>query len=263
MEVSGLWRYPVKSLRGITTTTMNVTNWGPDGDRRWMLVDPKGRFVSQRELPQMCRFAASNNKENLFVEDLRDGNCLRVECPSEGEEIAVEVWSDRVFALDAGSEAGAWFSARLGRPLRLCYLPDYVHRQVDLAYARPDDRVSFADGFPFLICNQASVDALSSRYGGELSVARFRPNIVISGAAAFAEQAWRRLSIGGVEFEVVKPCSRCAIPTIDPGSGRRDSQVFQLLREHCSEGGEIIFGQNAIHRCQGEIALGDGVELVA
>lgn len=262
MKVSGLWYYPVKSLCGVATRTMSVTDWGPDGDRRWMLVDTSGVFLSQRQLPQMCRMAAVNTDTGLCIEDLRDGASLRVERPSGGDSTEVVVWSDRVLALNAGAPASAWLSARLGRSVSLCYLPDDSHRQVDLAYAQPNDRVSFADGFPFLICNQASVDVLSRLYGQTLSMARFRPNIVVSGAQAFSEENWRRLRVGELEFEVVKPCSRCVIPSIDPRSGVRESRVFQLLREHCSRGAEPVFGQNAIHRSQGEIALGDEVELL-
>lgn len=263
MQVSGLWRYPVKSLAGESLSTLDVSDWGPHGDRRWMVVDHRGQFLSQRQLPQMCRLHARQVDGGIILEDLSSGDSLRVVKPTGSHNMAVVVWQDRCSAADAGDEAARWLARRLGVEARLCYMTDHFHRQVDTAYAQRGDRVSFADGFPFLLCLQQSVDALSDGYGEPLAMERFRPNLVVEGAPPFAERQWQQLRIGDVTFDVVKPCTRCAIPTIDPQTGEREKAVFSLLREHCSEGKNIIFGQNVIQRGQGRIALGDDVEVLA
>ncbi|WP_372860555.1 MOSC domain-containing protein [Spongiibacter sp.] len=264
MVVSGLWRYPVKSLVGAACETLQVNDWGPAGDRRWMLVDDSGRFLSQRQLPMMCRLQARETPSGIAIVDLDSAASIEVATPgSAAPARSVVVWGDDCRGLDAGDAVAQWLAARLGRVLRLCYMPDEEHRQVDLNYAQPGDRVSFADGFPFLLCHQRSVDWLSEKLGRTLEMSRFRPNLVVDGGEAFAERQWRRLAVGNIEFDVVKPCSRCVIPSIAPHSGERETEVFALLREHCSDGAEVVFGQNLIQRGTGSIALGDVVRPLA
>ncbi len=259
ISISGLCSYPVKSLAAEPVDSLSFSAMGAWADRRWMLVDVQGKFITQRQYPSLCRIMASSSGE--------EGACLELRCLDSGQTltvsaeglkagavVSVQVWSDTVFALDAGDEAGAWFSERMAKPVRLVYFSKDYHRQVDPAYAQLGDGVSFADGFPVLLANMASLAVLQAEldqrgWNDTLSMWRFRPNIVIDGADAFAENHWRRVGINGIALELVKPCSRCAIPTIRPSDGRRQKEVFQVLRKHClADDGEVYFGQNALLR---------------
>jgi uncharacterized protein YcbX len=263
MFVTSLYTYAVKSLRGVSQREMTISHWGPDGDRRWMVIDESGQFVTQRQYPKMSRIGAQLNGEVLHLWDLNQPNiAVFVNQTRVTAEREVVVWADTCMALDAGNEVADWLSYQLGVPLRLCYMPDSTQRQVDLQYAEIGDRVSFADGFPFLLCNEASLNALSDDLGRALDIRRFRPNIVISGAPAFAEDYWRRIRIGGVEFDLVKPCARCAIPTINLDDASREPDVFRLLKAKRQRDGDVFFGQNMLHRGRGLVSLGDAVEVL-
>lgn len=263
LQVSSLWRYPLKSTAGVSLPVMSVNSWGPDLDRRWMVVDSQKRFITQRQLPMMCRLAASLTGSGLLIQSL-DDESLFVEVPEPGdtERYLVTVWSDTPEAIDAGDEVAAWLSDLLGRDLRLCFMPDTTHRQVDRQFAATARRVSFADGFPFLLCSESSLAALSDVRGRSLDMRRFRPNIVVSGAAAFAEDTWQRIRIANIEFDVVKPCARCVVPTINLDSAAREADVFKMLRAERGSNGEVYFGQNLVHYGEGELAVGQSVEML-
>ncbi len=125
-------------------------------------------------------------------------------------------------------------------------------------YGKEDDRVAFADGFPLLLIGQASLDDLSHRVGRPLEMLRFRPNLVIEGSAAFAEDQWKRIRIGEVEFRLVKPCSRCILTTIDPQSGQRsdDREPLTTLKTYRQQGGDVLFGQNLVNDGVGRLEVG-------
>ena len=227
-----------------------------------MVVDLQGQFLTQRQLPAMCRLHAEERATGVLLHHLDLNESLSVARPCVEKPVRVQVWDDSCDALDAGDIPAQRLSAWLGRPVRLCYQPDDSERQVDLAYARQGDQVSFADGFPFLLCNEASLRVLEDAYGELLVMQRFRPNIVIAEAEPFAELAWRRLRVGDIEFEVVKPCTRCVIPSLNPETGERQRGVSLLLRDHCKHEGKIVFGQNLIHRSPGAIRCGDPVTVL-
>lgn len=263
MKVTALWHYPVKSLAGNEESQFAVDRRGPAGDRRWMVVDPQGNFLTQRQIPAMCRLHATTKAETLRLRHLDRDESMQLATPRGGNLRQVRVWGDECKALDAGDAPAQRLSAWLGQPVRLCYLPDHSERQVDLNYARPGDQVSFADGFPFLLCSESSLQVLIQAYGAALAMQRFRPNIVVAGAEPFAELQWRQLRIGEIEFEVVKPCTRCVIPSLDPATGERQRAVSKLLSEHCKLDGQVVFGQNLIHRDVGLLRCGDSVTVLA
>lgn len=263
ITVSALADYPVKSLAGRSLDRLAIGELGPEGDRRWMVVDAGGRFVTQRECARMCLIAASPGAGELRLRAPGTAE-LTVPVPSQRDAaaVAVTVWGDTVEALDAGDAAAHWLSGFLGRPLRLCYMPAAAARRVAPAYASAADRVGFADGFPFLLVSESSLAHVCRTLGRDIAVRRFRPNIVIAGSEAFAEDRWRRIRIGGVEFDVAKPCSRCVIPAIDPDTGEKQREVLLGLRQYRREDGRIYFGQNLLHRGTGEIGRGDPVEII-
>lgn len=265
IQVSQLWRFPVKSLAGQCESDYVIDEWGPVGDRRWLLVDENHRFVTQRKFPKMCRLLALDQHDGLRVVDL-DGKTgefrLAKSMLDNAPRYPVAVWNDQPTVVDAGDEAAAFFSGYLESTVRLCYMPNDEFRQVDLSYASEGDRLGLADGFAFLLCNEASLEVCAKALGRGLGMVRFRPNIVISGAEAFAEDDWACIRIGDIEFDLVKPCSRCAIPSVDPETGTRERDVISMLQAQCRRDGVIYFGQNLRHRGRGRIAIGDEVEIV-
>lgn len=257
LQLSELYIHPVKSLGGIAVAHSAVDRFGLHDDRRWMVVDANDRYVTQRERPHMARIATRLDGERLSL--AAPGlPPLSVSPCADGEPREVTVWDDRVNARDCGEDAAAWLGEALGITCRLVYFPDQGQRQVDLAFAQPGDLTAFSDGFPLLLISQASLDDLNTRLAEAVPMRRFRPNLVVSGSTPYAEDGWRRLRIGDLSLRVVKPCSRCVIPTIDPATGQRHPEVEPLrtLGEYRRRNNKIYFGQNVIADGKGDLAVG-------
>ncbi len=263
IQLSGLFRYPVKSLRGLSLSAAEVDARGLRLDRHWMLVDPDGRFVTQRQQPRMALIDCAPEAGGLRL-DAPGMPPLQLDGPAAGAaRLEVQIWNDRCQALAWSAEADAWFSRFLERPVRLVAMPEGVVRRLDPDYARPQDQTGFADGFPFLLISEASLADLNRRIGRTLPMQRFRPNLVVRGCAPYAEDQWRRIRIGAVEFRLVKPCSRCIIPSIDPATGERDgSEPLATLSRYRQRGSKVYFGQNLIHDGPGRLAVGERVEVL-
>jgi len=180
----------------------------------------------------------------------------------DGAQKNVRVWDDEVAGSLVSPEADQWFSKQLNRPVSLVYMSDDTTRQVDLEFAQKGDKTGFSDGFPFLLISEASLAFLQEELPFELTMNRFRPNIVVKGCEAFAEDRWKRIAINGIDFEIVKSCSRCAIPTINPETAERQPEVMKVLVKHRKQGNKVFLGQNLIHRGQGFITVGDDVQLL-
>lgn len=262
LQLSGLYFYPVKSFAGIALDQAPLDVRGIHNDRRWMLVDANGRFLSQRQYPRMCLIRVSLRPSGLRLSapGMSDLD-LPLEHPG-GEELTVEVWRDRCQAISLGPHAAGWVGQFLDCDCRLVYLPDDFERQVDPQYAQPGDQVGFADGFPLLLISQGSLDRLNRRLQQPVSMIRFRPNLVVSGCEPHAEDHWRRIRIGDMEFEVAKPCSRCVIPSIDPETGERGEEPLQTLAGYRRRDSKIWFGQNLLHRGTGTLRVGMPVEVL-
>ncbi|HTS96920.1 MAG TPA: MOSC N-terminal beta barrel domain-containing protein [Streptosporangiaceae bacterium] len=252
LVVTDLYRYPVKSCRGQPLRDAAVEPWGLAGDRRWMIVDACGEVVTARERPRL-----------LLVTPLpQDGGIrltgpgrpdLTVPVPPGDELIAVTVWDSRLLAAPAGAAADAWVSAVAGEPVRLVYLDDPTRRRTNPAYSQPGDRVSFADGYPLLLTAESSLGALNERIAagplaaeGPLPMRRFRPSVVVAGAAPWAEDGWRRLRIGEVAFRAVKGCDRCVLTTIDPDTAATGKEPIATLATCRRWDGKVWFGVNLI-----------------
>ncbi len=262
MELSGITIYPVKSLAGLHLDETALDRFGPAGDRRWLVTDSAGRFLTQREHPGMALIETAVEGETLTLR--RGGDTIAIPVPSGGaRERLVRVWEDHARARDAGDEAADWLSGRLGSDCRLFYMPEDSVRLVDGLYARNGESVSFADGFPVLLVSRASLDDLNRRLPLPVPMNRFRPNLVISGCRPFAEDDWQRIRIGDMEFDVAKPCSRCAIPSIIQETGERDPHLNRTLAAYRRFNGKIYFGQNLLYQKGGRLSLGDKVEVLA
>ncbi|MES2059107.1 MAG: MOSC N-terminal beta barrel domain-containing protein [Pseudomonadota bacterium] len=264
-HITGLHRYPVKSLRGHALDRATIEPRGIVGDRRWMVVDDTGRFQTRRELPHMARFEVDRDGDALILSH-PDLGVHRVGRP-DGDAATIEarIWRDTVSVRLASADAAAFLSRALGKPVRLVYQDDMAPRPIDPRYASVDDQVSLADGFPFLITSEASLRALNAHLAVPVGMERFRPNIVIAGADEWAEDRWRRLRIGNVTLRIVKPCARCVITTQHPLTGEQGegNDPLTTLRAmgRMAKGG-VMFGQNAIPDRPGEITVGDQVEVL-
>lgn len=262
ITVSGIFFYPVKSLAGIELDRAGLDPCGIRYDRHWMLVDQEGEFLSQRQLPRMALIRTRLAADRLCL-NARGMPDLMVPLTGGVEaNLEVRVWQDRCLARTVGFEADRWLSRFLDRECRLVYLPGDSVRRLDPDYARPTDQTAFSDGFPLLLISEASLRDLNSRLAQPLAMKRFRPNLVVTGCAPYAEDGWRRIRVGGIEFRLVKPCARCAVTTIDPESGRKGEEPLRTLSQYRRTGNRILFGQNVIHDSCGEIRLGMKVEVL-
>lgn len=262
VELTALHLYPVKSLAGVDLTHARLDGFGLEHDRRWMVVDHQGRFLTQRELPRMALIQVALNDQGIRL-SAPGASALKVVTPAEpAPRLKVEVWRDRCEATTAGPSADAWLSQFLGVECRLVYMADDVRRQVDQAYAGPQHHTSFADGFPLLLISEASLQDLNSRLQEPVSMTRFRPNLVVSGCSPYAEDQWSRIRIGKMELQLVKPCSRCSITTVDPATGVRGSEPLATLAGYRRRGKQVYFGQNLLYDQPGELGVGMQVEIL-
>ncbi|MGW2868629.1 MOSC domain-containing protein [Kitasatospora sp. NPDC001225] len=280
MHLTGLHVYPVKSMYRLSPDTSVVQPWGLAGDRRWMLADANGRFVSQREDAALARVRTGLLPDGVLTLTTPDGSRIEVPAPAvaAGDPLAdVEVWGTRFRAAEADKETHRWIAEHLG-DYRLVHLDDPRARPVDPEYSAPGDSVSMADGYPLLLTTTASLDRLNELIAAEnpdghetLPMERFRPSVVIGGTEPWAEDTWRRIRIGSVTFKVVKPCGRCMITTTDQETGeRRGKEPLRTLARHHRLLRKAAFGQNLIPERPagvegdelGTLRLGDELEVL-
>lgn len=255
LSVASLHIHPVKSLGGFSVQDAITTDRGFEHDRRWMLVDENGRFISQRECAAMACLHTAPLAGGFRVTDVRDGATLELPWSiSTGDPLTATVWSDTVDLIAAQDHLSIWFSSRSGLPCTLAYMPDATTRTVDRTFA--EGITSLSDGFPYLIVSQASLDDLNARIRSssdaltdrsfDLPMDRFRPNIVVAGGEPFQEDTWTQVRIGEHAFSLVKPCARCPIPTIDQRTGERGKEPLRTLATYRSMNNKVLFGMNAI-----------------
>lgn len=262
ITVVALHRYVVKSCRGEALAHAALDVRGIADDRRFMVVDDTGGFLTQRQLPALARIEPRLAGGQLRLDTAgRAGLVIDLSAPRQRR--AVTVWEHQGAGEDCGDAAAMWLSAVLGRAARLVRMPDEAVRPVDPRFAvTPGDQTGFSDGFPLLLINRASHAALDARLDVPVPLDRFRPNLVIAGAEAFAEDAWTRILVGDVEFAVVKPCARCAITTVDQTTAARGPEPLRTLATFRTVGGKVLFGQNLVHRGLGTLRIGDALRVL-
>jgi uncharacterized protein YcbX len=261
MKLSRLFLYPVKSLAGVELQSAQLDDFGLASDRRWMLVDAHGMALTQRDRPRMALIQPTLIDRQLRLD--APGMPSQLVGDPTGTSRSVTVWDDTVAARDTDSATAEWLASFLGIDARLVYMPHDSFRRIDPHYSSDERRVSFADGYPFLLVSQESMDELNRRLEQPMGIERFRPNLVVSGAPEpHAEDNWRRIRIGSIEFDVVKPCARCAVPTIDPITAQKGKEPTRTLATYRRRNGEVYFGQNAIHSRTGELHVGAEVSVV-
>ncbi|GAA2094088.1 MOSC domain-containing protein [Kitasatospora saccharophila] len=289
-RLASLHLYPVKSMYRLSPPSAEVQPWGLTGDRRWMLVDADGTALTQRDEPSIGRFRPVPSADGASLTLTGpDGAVHTLAAPTlaaGAPETTVSVFGTAFSAAEATEETSAWLAERLPAKLggvRLVHLDrPATSRPINPEYAAPDETVSMADGFPLLLTTTGSLDELNARIaddhpgdpvkGAPLPMERFRPNLVVSGTAAWAEDGWRRIRVGGLEFRVVKPCGRCVVTTTDQESGeRRGPEPLRALGRHHRFGRKLVFGQNLVPvrpagagtaDVLGALAVGDPVEVL-
>jgi uncharacterized protein YcbX len=266
LRLSALYRYPLKSCKAEPLQQVGLDKLGLDGDRRWMLVDEaSGRFLSQRVAGQLSQLSALWNAAGGLTLSAPGHARIDIALPGDDAELrGVTIFKDSLRVPDAGAEAGAWVSQFIGKPTRLVQIPLVRARTTQAGYGKDDDQVAFADGFPLLLIGQASLDDLSQRVGRPLEMLRFRPNLVIEGSDAYAEDGWKRLRIGDVEFRVVKSCARCILTTVDPQTGERgaDREPLATLQKYRAQEEGAMFGQNLVNDGFGRLEVGMAVTIL-
>ena len=264
LVVSELAIYPVKSFARIQIPVTRVNLSGLNHDRRWMVTDLDGKFLTQRQLPRMCLIKPELGPDAGLVLNAPGKKEINVQIPSpDTTPRPVQVWGDTCNALDCGDSAAKWLAEFLETECRLVYFPGNEVRQVDQQYANPGDHTAFADGFPILMTTLSSLDDLNSRLDQPVAMRRFRPNMVIGGRTnPFEEDDWKRIRIGEVTFRIVKPCSRCIIPNIDPDTGIIGKEPAKTLAEYRKWNNKVHFGQNVIADNEGLIEIGMPVEIL-
>ena len=267
MTLQSLAVFPVKSCGAVEPLQSEVEECGLRFDRRWLITDESGRYLTQRELPQLATIRSKLLDEELVL-SCGDARLTLPLSMHGGERVRVQIWRDEVEAVRLGELADDWLRDVLGTDARLVWMPDDSRRTVDEQFAHDGEITSFSDGFPFLVLGRASVDDLNARIeasgGQSVGVERFRANFIVDGAPPYDEDTWARFRIGQCEFEAVKPCSRCPIPTLDQTTGERTGpEPLRTLATYRRVGDKVFLAQNALARRLGTARVGDEVEVLS
>lgn len=279
MNISEINIYPIKSLKGISVDSATVEARGLQFDRRWMLTDVNGKFLTQREFPRMATIIVEVMNDELFVMSEAAGEMRIPFEPATADIRQVTIWQSACDGLVYNGEVSEWFSDALETACQLVYMPDDTKRSVNPRFDRGGDIVSFADGYPLMVLGEASLTELNSRLETPLPMNRFRPNIVVSGSEAYAEDNWDKIRIGDIVFRGTKPCERCVITTVDQSRGEFDGKdplktlaTYRMAKDVMPECLDslgllptvVLFGQNLIAETPGaSIRVGDEVEIIS
>ena len=262
MTLSEINIYPIKSAKGISVGSAYVERRGIQLDRRWMVVNASGVFLSQRDFPRLALVSTRLGSDVLHVNAPGMKTLTLLLQPAAADPLRVRVWDDIVESFSAGEEASVWFSTYLRAPCRVVFMPEESMRRVEREYDVNNDIVSFADGFPLLLMSQSSLEDLNTKLPAPVPMNRFRPNVVVRGSVAFAEDRWKKIRIGSMLFYVVKACSRCVTTTVDQETGIQGKEPLATLSTYRKFDGNVLFGQNLIPERNGTINVGDPLEVV-
>lgn len=264
LTLSEIFIYPIKSLGGISLSTAQVEERGLQYDRRWMLIDDNGMFMTQRKFADMALLQVALSADGLVVTHKAKGLpplVVPYETTSTRSTL-VTVWEDICFAFMVSNEANAWFSEALGVSCRLVYMPDNSIRLVDPNYAKHNEKVNFSDGFPYLVIGQESLNDLNNRLENPVPMNRFRPNFVFTGGQPYSEDNWKTVKIGDVLFYGTKLCGRCNVTTIDQDTAQSGQEPLKTLSTYRRKGNKTIFGIHLIGLSAGSVSVGDRITVM-
>lgn len=243
ITIQSLIIYPIKSLGAIQVNSLTFDQYGPVNDRRFMLIDNKNRMLTQRKVPELAIFHPSIQGDLLSVKYKND-SCGFSMTETEGELVSSVIWGDDVIGEEVNADVSAWFSEQLGRSVKLIRQAKNYKRQMDEKYVNYSAEVGFADGFQLLLTQQSSLEALS--LGENENMLRFRPNVVVTGGAAYEEDFWQSIEISNAIFNLVKPCSRCGMPAVNPNDASKQPEVIRALVQQRMFNKKTYFGQNVV-----------------
>jgi len=262
MKLDQIWIYPVKSLPGVRLQSSQAGSRGLLSDRRYMLTDSHGKFISIRQHSELYKFNVKFDNDILIEHsDQSDGIHLPLHAP-HGARLNVELWNEAFGAVEPSMEASEWFSTILGEQCHLVYMPDQAERQISPEWRTGEDLVSFADGYAYLIAGSGSLADVSQKAGLAEDIRRFRPNIVVSDVEPYDELTWRSFQVGEVVFSGLKPCERCIVTTIDPDTLESGKEPLRTLARQ-KVGNKLVFGLHAAIERSGIISEGDSVSVLS
>ena len=263
MHLSEIWVYPIKSLRGIRLSEASVEVRGLKYDRRWMIVDENGIFVTQRTNPEMALLNVAFDPEGLLISHhYRSGDKILVPFePTSTTSLKVKVWKDVVTARTVCDRLDAWISQQLGKKLRIVEMTEYSHRKINPVFAYENEQLSFADDFPYLLISEASLGSLNTQLTVPVGMDRFRPNFVIASTQPFEEDCWKGIKIGDLTFRIASSCERCVLVNVDTETGVKSREPLRTLARFRQIEKKVLFGQNLISITQGIVREGDLVEV--
>jgi len=261
LQLQDIYTYPIKSLGGIRLDKAKVEEKGLQYDRRWMLVDRDGRFLTQRKYPEMALLQTKITDGGISVFD-KENPSRQILVPYDSGSARyrmVTIWEDRVEAQIVNSGISLWFSEVLKKECELVFMPPTTRRKLQPEYAVNGESVSFADGMPYLLIGQSSLDDLNSRLSNPVPMNRFRPNLVFSGGSPFQEDEWDIVTIGDARFKITKPCARCVVTTVDQQTGEKGREPLTTLSTYRNRDGKVMFGQNMLLLRGTDISVGDTI----
>ena len=263
-RISEIRVYPIKSCAGVSVDSATLEARGLSWDRRYMLVDVGGRFLTQREHPRMTPIRVQRNSNGWSVHTSEQETLEIPESLPDGLERSVRIWNDQIDVTVARQRFNEWFTMALGLPCELVQMKDKHVRPIKSRYGKPGDSVSFADGAPVLLTSEASLAELNRRLERPLPMIRFRPNLVATAERAFAEDGWRRIRVGEAELDVEWACTRCIVTTIDTVTGEKEleGEPIRTLKSFRGSSEGVMFGQNLIPRRLGTVRVGDSIEVL-
>ena len=257
MHITQIWTYPIKSCAGTPLSEAKLGERGVPHDRRWMLVGPTGDPVTQREIPKLVWVKPEVTPETLVV-TAPGMPTLKLQRAAPGPSRRVHLWDCSIDAVSL-PEASAWFQTYTGTEVDLVYMPDSSPRSMNPAFG--ERHLTFVDGNPLHIVNEASLAELNTRLTVPVEISRFRPNFVFSGAEAYAEDSWQRIYIGGIPFDVCEACQRCVLLNVDPTTATVGKEPLATLARYRRADGHVLFGQNINHLQTGLVRVGSRVRL--
>lgn len=266
LTLSDLYIYPVKSLGGIRLNEAAIEARGLRHDRRWLIVDARNCFMTQRQTAEMALLDVAPAHNGFLLTHRHRPDLLPLYVPfaaTPERTLFVTIWDDMVFAWRGEKAADEWLSEALGRPCKLVYMSDMVRRDVEPELNPRNTLVSFADGYPYLLIGQAALAELNGRLAQPVPMNRFRPNLVFTGGEAYAEDTWDEFRIGDLAFRAVRACGRCVVTTIDQQTARKSAEPLRTLAPYRTQGSKVMFGQNVTGPREGILRVGDALHVVS
>lgn len=257
LKLSAIYMFPIKSLQEVSLNSTRVFGWGITYDRRWMLVNKHGEYQSLKKVAELAKFGIDLDGRYMKISHPDSSVKLRVPVEiSEGRKMQVRIMNDFCDAIIGSQQYDRWFSDILQRETHLVYITDESLRMVNPKYAGNDEKVGFANNYPLMMIGQASLDDLNTRLKEPVVMERFRPNLVFTGGKPFEEDEFSEFEIGDCLFKAVKPCARCVVINVEPGTGITSPDPLKTLGTYRTFGKDINMGQNLLCIREGKIEVG-------